>query len=228
MDSAQDIVAEVKYWHHKFEIVPGVWTPGSYDPRFMLDMLHLPDDLTGKRVLDIGPSDGFFSLAMRKRGANVTAVDYRPMDLHGFGAMVRATGLDFDYRQMNLYDIRRSDLGTFDIVLFLGVLYHLPDMLKALAVIREVCNDQLFVETHCDTELPQDVAAARYYRSDTLHGDFTNFWSPNLLCVTDMLHDAAFDVTQTETWGDRCLAIGTASEDPSRRHKLAIGYGLIA
>jgi tRNA (mo5U34)-methyltransferase len=227
MKNAEDILAVVKHWHHKFEVIPGVWTSGSYDPRFMLDLLDLPEDLVGRRVLDIGPSDGFFSLALRRRGAKVTAVDYRPMDLHGFGAMAKVTGLDFDYRQMNLYDIRRRDFGTFDIVLFLGVLYHLPDMLRAFAVIREVCDGQLFVETHCDTELPENIAAARYYRSDTLHGDHTNFWSPNLRCVTDMLYDAAFDVAKTEAWGDRCLAACTVSNDPKRREKLAIGYGLL-
>ena|SRR5688572_9354533 len=104
-EEARALVASVPAWHHRFEIAPGVITPGTYDPNFLLDKLALPKDLTGRRVLDIGPSDGFFSLNLRQRGAQVVAVDYRPKEMHGFGVMERISGLDFDYRQGNLYDI---------------------------------------------------------------------------------------------------------------------------
>ncbi len=62
---AQTIVSKVPHWHHKFEVFPGVVTPGSYDPRFMLEKLQLPEDMTGMLVLDIGPSDGFFRCIWR-------------------------------------------------------------------------------------------------------------------------------------------------------------------
>ncbi|WP_216073469.1 hypothetical protein, partial [Acinetobacter baumannii] len=57
----QEMLSGVRRWHHKFEIIPGIVTPGSYDPQFMLEKLQLPTDMRGMRALDIGPSDGFFS-----------------------------------------------------------------------------------------------------------------------------------------------------------------------
>ena len=226
-EEARQLVASVPFWHHSFEIVPGVMTPGSYDPGFLLEKMALPQDLTGRRALDIGPSDGFFSMSLRRRGAEVVAVDYRPKELHGFGIMERITGLEFDYRQANVFSIVPEEFGTFDIVVFFGVLYHLPDMVKALAVLRSVCSGWMFVETHCAIDFAPETAAARYYREATLNGDFTNFWSPNPICLRDMLFDAAFDVERSETWGDRYFAACRVSNDPSRMRKLSIAYGLV-
>jgi tRNA (mo5U34)-methyltransferase len=226
---AKELVASVAAWHHRFEIAPGIVTPGSYDPRFLLDKMELPDDLAGKRVLDIGPSDGFFSLNLRRRGAQVVAVDYRPKDLHGFGIMERISGLDFDYRQGNIYDITPAMFGTFEIVIFFGVLYHLPDMMKALSIVRSVSSNLMFLETHCAAELAPEISAARYYREDTLNHDVTNFWSPNPLCLKDMLHDAAFDLERGGTWadGDRYFAACRINQDEARTRKLRLAYGLL-
>ncbi|HEX5069243.1 MAG TPA: hypothetical protein VFV78_03425, partial [Vicinamibacterales bacterium] len=65
---ARRMVAGIAHWHHRFEIWPGVVTPGTYDPQFLFDKLHLPADMTDARVLDVGPSDGFFSMQMARRG----------------------------------------------------------------------------------------------------------------------------------------------------------------
>lgn len=226
---AEELVGSIQTWHHRFEIAPGVVTPGSYDPRFLLDKMELPDELSGKRVLDIGPSDGFFSLNLRRLGAQVVAVDYRPKDLHGFEVMERISGLDFDYRQGNIYDITTEAFGTFDIVIFFGVLYHLPDMMKALSIVRSVCSGQMFLETHCAVELTPEISAARYYREDTLNHDVTNFWSPNALCLKDMLYDAAFDLERGGTWadGDRYFAACRINQDQARTRKLQLAYGLL-
>src|SRR5215831_13251597 len=120
IEEARRLVASVPHWHHRFEIFPGLVTPGSYDPQFLLQKLDLPPDLTGARVLDVGCSDGFFSSRLRARGAEVVSLDYRPKTGHGFAVMETLSGGGFDYRQMNVYEIG-PDLGTFEIVLFLGV-----------------------------------------------------------------------------------------------------------
>lgn len=224
--TAEELVASVTDWHHRFEIVPGLVTPGSYDPSFLLGKLALPADLSGRRVLDLGPSDGYFSLELRRRGAEVVAVDYRPKELHGFGVMERLSGLDFDYRQANLYDVTPEEFGTFDIVLFLGLLYHLPDLLRALLTVRRVCGGQMFIESHCAMEFAQETAAARYFRESSLSRDFTNFWSPNRRCFSDILYDAGFDVEREETWGDRYFAASRINDDPARALKLKVAYGL--
>ena len=83
------------------------------------------------------------------------------------------------------------------------------------------------METHCDKSLSQEVPAARYYKGDTLAGDITNFWSPNRLCVIDMLYDAGFDVVRDEVWGDRMFAEARISEDPKRTYKMEVAYGRI-
>lgn len=226
-EQAKQLVAAVSDWHHRFEIFPGVTTPGRYDPGFLLEKLDLAKDLTGQRVLDVGPSDGFFSLSLRRRGAQVVAVDYRPRELHGFGVMERISGLDFDYRHQNVYDINRGAFGTFDIVLFLGVLYHLPDMLRALWILRSVCADRLFVETQCAVDMSPEIPAVRYYRQRTLNDDITNFWSLTPSCLAAMLHDTAFDVDRQETWGDRSFVACRTNQEPTRSRKMQLAYGLL-
>jgi len=224
-ERAQAVVSQVPHWHHKFEVFPGVVTPGSYDPQFLLEKLQLPTDMTGMRALDIGPSDGFFSMNMARRGARVTAVDYRAKDGHGFGAMERLTGLEFDYRQMNLYDIPASDIGEFDLVLFLGVLYHLPDMIRALDIVARLCRSRLLVETQFEPELMPGVAVARYYEAGTLANDITNFWVPNKECLFAILRDTGFHMRREDSWGKRLLVDSTRFKTDTKKMDLA--YGLI-
>jgi tRNA (mo5U34)-methyltransferase len=225
-DGAQAIVSKVPHWHHKFEVFPDVVTPGAYVPQFLLEKLKLPDDMTGLRALDIGPSDGFFSMHMARRGARVTAVDYRAKNGLGFEAMGQLTGLEFDYRQMNLYDIPGSDIGEFDLVLFLGDLYHLPDMMRALNIVAQLCRSRLLVETQFEPELMPGVAVARYYEAGTLADDITNFWVPNRECLFAMLRDIGFQIDRDESWGKRLLV--DASLSPmAKTKKMSLAYGLI-
>lgn len=224
LDEARTLVESVPHWHHRFEIFPGLVTPGSYDPRFLIDKLRLPASLHGLRVLDIGASDGFYSLECHRRGAEVVAIDYRAKTGHGFAAMEAIAGVEIRYIQMNLYDMPSHDLGTFDIVLFMGVLYHLPDMLRALHAVRSACHGTLFLETHSENAFCPDIAAARYYQGASLAGDITNFWSPNRLCVLDMLRDAGFVPDRDEAWGDRLLVKAKAGQD---LRKLRIAYGSV-
>jgi tRNA (mo5U34)-methyltransferase len=224
---ARKMVASIAHWHHKFEICSGVVTPGTYEPRFLFDKLQLPDDMTGVRALDVGASDGFFSMQMALRGASVTAVDYRPKNLHGFALMESLTGLNFDYHQLNVYSITPDKFGCFDIVLFLGVLYHLPDMIRALDTLRQVCKGQLFLETEHERELQPGVAVARYYEAATLAGDITNFWSPNRECVNAMLRDAGFSPARSESWSPRRSLVNASATGVGRTEKMRLAYGLL-
>ena len=220
----EDMVRSLPHWHHDFEIAPGLWTKGTYNPEFMLEKLQLPADLRGMRILDVGPSDGFFSMTLARRGADVTAVDYRDKDEHGFGVMERVSGLTFSYHNVNIYEINNRNLGKFDIILFLGVLYHLPDMLRALHILHGVCRGSIFVETEGEPDLTPGVATARYYEADTLNGDSSNFWAPNKECLSALLRDAGFIAKREEGWGRRLFVEATAG--PST-HKMAVGYGLV-
>jgi tRNA (mo5U34)-methyltransferase len=229
VDEARRLVAEVPHWHHAFEIFPGIVTPGTYDPSLLLDKMQLPAELTGLRVLDIGTSDGFFALQMARRGAEVVAIDYREKHDHGYYVTERLNDLKIDYHLMNVYDLPNRELGLFDIVIVLGVLYHLPDMIRALHMIRQSCRGILYLETHSDNEFCPEFSAARYYRAATLSNDHTNFWSPNRLCVRDMLHDTGFDIEQDEAWDDRLFVKAKAVPMLALRgEKIRLGYGLVS
>ena len=228
LNEARALVASVPHWHHAFEIFPGLITPGTYQPAFLLEKTRLPSDLTGMRVLDIGTCDGFFALELVRRGATVVAIDYRSKQAHGYHVMEQLNPVEIEYHQMNIYDLGEKPLGEFDIVLFLGVLYHLPDMIRALQMIRERCRGTLFLETHSENDFCHSEAAARYYRGNTLALDHTNFWAPNRLCVLDMLYDTGFDVAREEAWGQRLFVEAKAVPVDGLRHtKMQIGYGLM-
>jgi tRNA (mo5U34)-methyltransferase len=224
LNEARTLVAGVSRWHHSFEIYQGLVTPGAYDPVFLLDKMRLPADLRGLRVLDIGTSDGFFALQLARRGADVVAIDYRGKRDHGYYVMERLNPVQIEYHQMNVYQLPDKHLGQFDIVLFLGVLYHLPDMIRALHMIWQCCRGTLFVETHSENDFCRDVAAARYCKGSTLANDYTNFWAPNRLCVLDMLHDTGFDVERDEAWGQRLFVAARVVQTQGERSlKMQLG-----
>ena len=223
-DDAVSLVGSVPHWHHRFKIYPGIVTPGSYDPEELWNKLDIEHRCHG-RILDVGASDGYFSKRIDSLGGQVTSVDYRAKAGHGFAVMERLHGKPFQYEHANIYDLDSERLGRFDIVLFLGVLYHLPDMMRAFHKLRRLCGGTLMLETHSDNTFCPGVPAARYYKASDLAGDITNFWSPNALCVLDMLHDAGFDVVRHDIWMDRLFVEATASDDPSRSYKMDIAYG---
>lgn len=225
LDAARKLVDAVPHWHHRFEIYPGLITPGSYDPLSLWSKLNLESRCRGRRVLDLGTSDGFFTKKIASLGGDVVGVDYRSKKSHGFWVMEALSGWTFDYRHANLFEINPEDLGSFDIVLFLGVLYHMPDMIRALHKVRSLCNSILLLETQSENDFCDEIAAARYYKAATLAGDITNFWSPNRRCVLDMLYDAGFDVMRHEAWTDRLFVEAVVSRDPARLYKMEVAYG---
>lgn len=228
LEEAKALVAQVPHWHHAFEVYPGVITPGSYDPTSLFAKMRVGDDLRGKRVLDIGTSDGFYALQLAKRGAEVVAVDYRRKHDHGYYVTERLNQVQIEYHQLNVYDLASRGLGQFDIVIFMGVLYHLPDMMRALHIVRQCCRGSLFLETHSENDFCRNIPAARYYKGSTLANDHTNFWSPNRLCVLDMLHDTGFEVERDEAWSDRLFVAARAVEMTGERlQKMQLCYGLI-
>ena len=158
-----DQIAQVT-WYHRIELAPGVVTPGCDDSPgklAILDRLGFPRDCTGLRVLDVGTCDGFFAFEAERRGADVLAIDVRPPDQNGFAVARAALGSSVRYRQRNVYDVRYATDGAFDVILFLGVLYHLRHPLLALDRMREVAapGARMLIDTHsiqhglCDDRL---------------------------------------------------------------------------
>lgn len=186
-------------WFHSIELEPGFTTPGRADTSAQLPRLHLPD-LTGKTVLDVGAWDGFFSFEAERRGAaRVVALDtfsWQPRGAGtgkaGFELARRALGSKVEDIEVEVMDISPETVGgTFDVVLFLGVLYHLRHPFMAIEKLRTVCNELLILETHVDLIGTRRPAAA-FYPGTELEDDWTNWWGPNPAAVTGMLSQAGF------------------------------------
>src|SRR5213082_2856177 len=105
----------------------------------------IPADLRGKTVLDIGCNGGFYSIEMKRRGADrVVAIDFDDRYLSQAKFAAEALGCEIEFRKLSVYDVQ--ELGEhFDVVLFLGVLYHLRHPLLALDLIHEYVARDLFV-----------------------------------------------------------------------------------
>jgi len=170
----------------------------------------LPADLSGRRVLDIGCNAGFYALEMKRRGASyVLGIDDDPRYLAQATFAAEYLGLDIEFRQLSIYDV--GQLGQrFDVVLFMGVLYHLRHPLLALDLLHDhVVGDLLVVQSmlrgssgvmDVAPDYPfDDVAIFNAPDYPRLHfveqryaHDPTNWWVPNRSCLEAMLRSAGF------------------------------------
>jgi tRNA (mo5U34)-methyltransferase len=182
-------------WWHRIDLGNGIITPGFDDSASKLAGIGMPADLSGKTVLDIGAWDGFFSFEAERRGATVTASDYYAWNTHGvqskpgFDLAKKALGSGAKELFSKVEDLPSSKLEPFDVVLFLGVLYHAPDPLGYLRIVRSLTRGFAIIETHVDL-LDVPVPACAYYPGASLANDPTNFFGPNELAVHGMCQDA--------------------------------------
>jgi tRNA (mo5U34)-methyltransferase len=187
-------------WFHEIDFGNGVVTPGA-TPREVLQAtadIYFKDDVSGRTVIDIGCWDGFNSFEAKRRGAaRVLATDHFAWSDQCWGAresfdLARENlGLEIDVLDIDLQDITPESVGTFDVVLFAGVLYHLRHPLLGLEQVTKICDGLLIVETHLDA-LDLTQPAMVFYPADELVGDPTNWWGPNAPCVIAMLKDVGF------------------------------------
>ncbi|MGA8594666.1 MAG: DUF1698 domain-containing protein [Bryobacteraceae bacterium] len=92
---------------------------------------------------------------------------------------------------IDIPDLTPSKIGTFDIVLFLGIFYHLRNPFQALETVSKLVKETFVVETHMDA-LGIEQPAMIFYPGKELKGDPSNWWGPNIACVTAMLRDLGF------------------------------------
>lgn len=200
MATAPDLRARVAAlpWYHQIDLAPGVRTPGVNDPSESLPRLGLPADLSGKTVLDIGAWDGAWSFEAERRGARrVLATDSHSWTGAGWGTKAafelarEALGSAVEDQTIDVFDLSPETVGTFDVVLFLGVLYHMKDPLGALEHVASVTAGQAIIETEVDLMLLRRPAAA-FYPSTELNADPTNWWGLNPPAVAAALRLAGF------------------------------------
>ena len=204
-----------KPWHHDFEILPGVRTNGSYNPAGMWNELQLPEDMNGVSLADVGASNGYFSFQARQRGARVVAFDFRHKDNSGFGLAQYINGMsDIEHHQVNVLDITPEKYGKFDVVLALGLLYHVCDPYRALANCAALSRERLLLESYCiDALLPKQVAAEPMMRFISDHDRFpnrgqpntdrSNFWGFTSVCLERMVEDVNVSVKRKNVRHDR-------------------------
>jgi tRNA (mo5U34)-methyltransferase len=211
-------IAALGPWFHNINL-GGVWTapdhflgdyPGAKFRRFAS---HLPHDLTGKSVLDIGCNAGFYSIEMKRRGARrVLGIDSDERYLAQARLATETLGFDdIEFVQIDVYDV--AALGEkFDFVIFMGVLYHLRHPLLALDLIREhVASDLVLFQSmqrgskhvlplkpdyeFCETEQFFESAYPKLHFVEREYcGDWTNWWVPNRACTEAMLRSSGFRI----------------------------------
>jgi len=181
-------------WWHSIDLGKGRVTPGVHSLNELQNLyrrLELPEDLTGKTLLDVGCWDGFYTFEAERHGAQVTAVDcWRPGN---FFAAREALKSKARFYESSVYEIGKDKIGSFDIVLFLGVLYHLRHPLLALEQVCEVTREFAIIESHIvDKMRAGDDPVMEFYEFDELGGQYDNWWAPNVECMAQMARSAGF------------------------------------
>jgi tRNA (mo5U34)-methyltransferase len=186
----------------------------------------IPADLTGKTVLDIGCNGGFYSIEIKKRGAErVLGIDSDDSYLAQARFAAEVTGLDIEFQKLSVYDVGALR-ERFDMVLFMGVFYHLRHPLLALDLIHEhVADDLLVFQSMQRGSRAVEPVDENYGFWDTAHfdrpgypklhfiehryaDDATNWWAPNAAGVEAMLRSSGFEILQhpeDEVYVCRCV-----------------------
>ncbi len=185
-------------WAHRIDLGQGVVTPGRWDTPEILERLHLPEDLTGQTVLDVGCWDGFYSFEAERRGARrVLATDSFTWQRkswgskEGFELARRALGSRVEDLEIDVLDLSPERVVVFDVVLFLGVLYHMRHPMLALERVAAVTGRLCIVETVVDLLYVPRPALA-FYPGSELNQDESNWFGPTPSAVEAMLRSAGF------------------------------------
>jgi tRNA (mo5U34)-methyltransferase len=216
-EAIRERIAELGDWFHNIDLQGNPTAPhhflGDYPAVKWRAFAHaLPDDLRGRTVLDVGCNGGFYSIEMKRRGADrVVGIDWDDRYLNQARFAADVSDVEIEFRRLSVYDV--ASLGErFDIVLFLGVLYHLRHPLLALDLLHEhVTRDLLVFQSMLRGSDSVDSLASDYPFSETaifdspgyprLHfverkysADQTNWWIPNRAAAEAMLRSAGYHV----------------------------------
>lgn len=217
--SVRDLRAEIAAlapWFHNLHLPDGSQTAPDHPfgdfPAFKWAEIapHVAPDLSGWRVLDIGCNAGFYSFQLAAHGAEVTAIDVDPHYLRQARWAAAELGFEhrIEFRRMQIYDLAREP-GDYDLVWFMGVLYHLRHPLLALDIVRRKTRRQLVLQTMTMpgeevVAVPDDIGLdererlrepgwpAMAFIEKRLRSDPTNWWAPNHAAVEALLRASGF------------------------------------
>jgi tRNA (mo5U34)-methyltransferase len=211
-------VAELGEWFHNLNLAGVATAPhhflGDYPSAKWRGFQHaIPQDLKGASVLDVGCNAGFYSIEMKRRGADrVVGIDSSDVYLAQARFATEVCGVNVELKKLSVYEVAQLK-ERFDLVLFMGVLYHLRHPLLALDLLHEhVVKDTLVFQTLQRGREPDAVElSADYPFSETAifeepgtpravfiegsyAGDPTNWWVPNPACSMALLRSAGFEL----------------------------------
>jgi tRNA (mo5U34)-methyltransferase len=206
-------------WFHNLHLPGGVQTCPDHwlgdFPSFKWRQVesHVPRDLAGWSCLDIGCNAGFYTFELARRGANVLGIDVDDRYLNQARWAARRIGVDQSVRfeRMQVYDLARLD-ESFDLVLFMGVLYHLRYPMLGLDIVTQKVRrlmvfqtltapgEEVYEQTHGhgfqDREVIREPGWPKVaFFEHGFAGDPTNWWAPNHAAVEAMLRAAGMRVT---------------------------------
>ena len=208
-------INDFSFWYHKIQLPHGIVTPG-WAP-INSDTYRIPERLDGKRVLDIGAWDGYWTFEALRRGAKeVIAIDDFSDYLGALENRDRKAWETFDLCkksigytdekckrfEMSIYDLNEETFGHFDIIFFFGTLYHLRYPLLALDILSTICDEEIFIESAIlDDFSPYKGGLGNGYSGQMVmefypgkeYGDNnSNWWAPTLKCMVNMVDAAGF------------------------------------
>lgn len=216
-DYIQQRITELGPWFHNMSLLGVETAPdhflGNYPAAKWLNFqAAIPEDLTGKSVLDIGCNGGFYSIEMKRRGAErVLGIDHDDQYLDQARFAAEVLQLDISFRRMSVYEV--PTLGErFDLVFFMGVFYHLRYPLLALDLLRRHVTRDWFVfqsmlrGSRARVPLEDDYPFSEeaifdapgyprmHFVEKNYSNDPTNWWIPNRACAEAVLRSAGFRI----------------------------------
>ncbi|HLP06586.1 MAG TPA: TIGR04290 family methyltransferase [Opitutaceae bacterium] len=210
--------AQFAPWFHNLHLPDGTQTAPDHplgdfpSSKWAAIGPSLPADLSGWTALDIGCNSGFYAIELARRGAQVTAIDHDPHFLRQARWAVDQYGVAdrIELRAAHLYELARWH-ESYDLVLFLGVFYHLRYPLLGLDLVAERVRRKLVFQTftmpdEASVVVPDDFGIDERERllapgwpklafiEKQLAGDVTNWWAPNHACIEAMLRTCGLEV----------------------------------
>ncbi len=180
--------------YHSLELPDGSVIPGIIpveNLRNRLAAYPLPEDLRGRRVLDIGSASGWNSFECERRGAEVVAMDYVEYD--EFTAVQKLWDSRIEYVIADIEELTPERFGFFDYVLFFGVFYHLRHPLYAMENVCAVTRGEAFIESYVIDDAPDPTRChMEFYETDELGGQIDNWCGPTISCLMAMARSAGF------------------------------------
>jgi tRNA (mo5U34)-methyltransferase len=218
----ETLFQNVPHWHQRWEIFQDIFTPGRNSVETMLGNSQVPIDLSGKRVLDVGAFNGCCAFECERRGAaEIVALDLQSPEELGFTILKEALQSSrVRFVRASVYHLDPGELGTFDVVLFFGVLYHLRYPLLAIDQLKRIVRGTIYAETlvidqrflaegrdfqplESYHKALTNVPLWQFYKADEMTGDYSNWFGPNILAVLEAFESAGLSASLISQWGDR-------------------------